>query len=490
MADIKMIQAIIAEQNPWWKDGLVPSYLALEVERPLAQHLWKYVLSAGLRRYVVIVGPRRVGKTTTMYQTVRHLLKHKPPGKVQWVRLDHPIIRRFDLGVIVKEAIKLAKAGKKHPLYLFLDELAYADHWDKWLKTFYDEHWPVNIIASSSASAALHKGSESGIGRWEEFHLTPYVLTELLKLYNPKITFPMDENNQSLYSTIMHLFQSLTHTEYKFEKERKILMSFGGFPEFLVESKRADSNKQSINLFFQKTGRFLRSDAIERAIYKDIPLSYTVISPVTLERLLYVLAEQCTGLLSPTGISKDVSGVSVATIERYIHYLAQSYLIFTISNYDNNEKNVQRRQKKVYFVDVAIRNAALLKTKEQIFNNPSVLGKIQENMVAGHLYHLGKKSNIRLYHWRRGKHEVDFIYDDPVQPLAFEIGSSKGYSHAGFKKFLQENPKFKNRCYYIAPDVPFLPAEDSPSGIGEIPLDLLLLATGLQQDIILSLKCK
>ncbi len=521
MKDLKLIKSIIVEQNPWWKNHSVPNYLAPPTERPLAKHLWKYILSPKLKRHLIILGPRRVGKTTVMYQTVQHLLKNQiPPDKIQWVRLDHPLLMPLDLGSIAKEAIKLSNATKEKPLYLFLDELVYAEKWEHWLKTFYDEHWPVHIIASSSATAALQKGKESGVGRWEEFHLTPYLLTELLQLYEKDINFPSYKKTQCLYNTIESLSKSLPHTQFNFENERKLLISLGGFPEFLAEKKRQDEfhaeftekissklnksqdNKPSIlitvsnpfsqlqrdfeNSFFQKAQQTLRSDAIERAIYKDIPQSYRIDSPLNLERLLYVLAGQITGLLSPKGISQDISQISTLTLERYVNYLIQTYLIFTLPNYDKNERDVQRRQRKTYFVDVAIRNAALLKEKDQIFNEPAELGKIQENLVASHLHHLGKQSSIRLYHWKRGKHEVDLVYDDPNQPLAFEIGTSKNHPQSGLKKFLKENPKFQKGVYYVAPDLQFLSPKDSSSGIGELPLDLLLLAIGLQQDKTLS----
>lgn len=553
MKDLKQIKFIIAEQNPWWKGHSVPDYLAPLTERPLAKYLWKYILSADLKRHLIILGPRRVGKTTVMYQTVRHLLKKQvPPDKIQWVRLDHPLLMPFELGSIVKEAMKLAKATKEQPLYLFLDELVYAEKWELWLKTFYDEHWPVRIVASSSATAALQKGKESGVGRWEEFYLAPYLLTELLQLYDKNIKFPTYKKKQCLHNTIEGLFKSLSHTQFNFENKRKLLISLGGFPEFLagkkreedeilesikkelekelnkisemerqvqsmqkeamqmnlkdelskikeVEEKISKKKKTTISKFKQKdteqitdnqfdrdyfhtSQRVLRSDAIERAIYKDIPQSYRI-SPLTLERLLYVLAGQITGLLSPKGVSQDIQ-VSPLTLERYLNYLTQTYLVFTLSNYDSNERNVQRRQRKVYFVDIAVRNAAL--QKDQIFNDPVELGKLRENLVASHLYHLGKQSGIRLYHWKRGKHEVDFVYDDPAYPMAFEIGSSNKHSRSGLKKFLQENQKFQKRCYYVAPDLQFLSAEESSSGVGELPLDLLLIAAGLQQDQILS----
>ena len=556
MKDIKQIKSIIAEQNPWWKGHSVPDYLVPPTERPLAKHLWKHILSSSLKRYLIILGPRRVGKTTVMYQTVQHLLNNQVPSdKIQWVRLDHPLIMPFKLGSIVKEAMKLAKATKEKPLYLFLDELVYAEKWDLWLKTFYDEHWPVNIIASSSATAALQKGRESGVGRWEEFYLNPYLLTELLQLDNKNIKFPAYKKKQCLHNTIESLFESLPHTQLNFENERKLLISLGGFPEFLAGEKKEEEQfvkklkkelKKKLNLhkipelkkdiqnlqeeaiqmswkdklssikelkdrvskmetdfiekyteqamnrlrvkkvsYFHKAQQTLRSDAIERAIYKDIPQSYRIDSPLTLERLLYVLAGQVTGLLSLKGIGQDIPQASVHTLDRYLNYLVQTYLVFTLSNYDKNERNVQKRQRKVYFVDIAVRNAAL--QKDQIFKDPIEIGKLQENLVATHLYHLGKQSGIRLFHWRRGKHEVDFIYDDPVQPMAFEVGTSKKHSRSGLKKFLQENPKFQKGCYYVSPDLQFFSAEESSSGIGDLPLDLLLLATGLQQDKMLSL---
>ena len=562
MKDLELIKSIVAEQNPWWKGASVPDYLAPSTERPLAKHLWKHILSSSLKRYLVILGPRRVGKTTVMYQTVRHLLNNQiPPDKIQWVRLDHPLFMTLDLGSVVKEAVKLAKATKEKPLYLFLDELVYAEQWDKWLKTFYDEHWPVIIIASSSATAALQKGKESGVGRWKEFHLNPYLLTELLQLEKKSIKFPTYKKKHCLHNTIESLSKSLSHTQFHFENERKLLISLGGFPEILsgrkkeeekilesineyidnrfekefpriwdnidIENLQPEDMEDGFNLppkikkvekrksklvkdirsefdekykkqiiddrfarevsYFHKAQQTLRSDAIERAIYKDIPQSYRIDSPLALERLLYVLAGQITGLLSPKEISQDISQVSPLTLERYLNYLIQTYLVFTLSNYDNNERNVQRRQRKAYFVDVAIRNAALLKGKDQIFKDPIELGVLQENLVASHLYHLGKQSDIRLYHWKRGKHEVDFIYDDPVYPMTFEIGSSNKHSRSGLKKFLQENPKFQGGCYYVAPGLQFLSAEESSSGIGDLPLDLLLLAIGLQQDKTLSL---
>ena len=496
MKNLEIIKSVVEEQNPWWKQHSVPSSFIHSEERFLAKNLWRHILSKDLKRYLLILGPRRVGKTTVMYQTVQHLLDNKiPPDKIQWIRLDHPLLMTANLGILVKEAIKLSKASQDQPLYLFLDELVYAENWDKWLKTFYDEHWPVHIIASSSAASALQKGKESGIGRWEELYLNPYLFLELIYSYKEDVSFPIPEKSQSLHDTITYLAESFSHTQLNFAEERKMLISLGGFPEFLFLMKQLKSRQSQLtedkellenlrNLYFHKTQQILRSDAIERTLYKDIPQSYRIDSPMTLERLFYVLAGQVTGLLSLKEISQDISQASVQTLDRYLNYLIQTYLIFTLSNYDGNERNIQRRQKKVYFIDIAVRNSAL--QRDHILKDSTELGKIQENLVASHLHHLGRKSGVRLYHWKRGKFEVDFIYDDPIHPLALEIGTSEKHSQLGLKQFLKENPKFNKGCYYIAPNLQFQSIEESSSGIGRLPLDLFLIAIGLQQESSLS----
>ncbi len=60
------ILRILGEQNPWHTAGTVPAVLAPPVERPLAQKLWRRVARDAPRRFLLILGARRVGKTTVM----------------------------------------------------------------------------------------------------------------------------------------------------------------------------------------------------------------------------------------------------------------------------------------------------------------------------------------------------------------------------------------------------------------------------------------
>jgi predicted AAA+ superfamily ATPase len=44
------------------------------------------------RRFLLVLGPRRVGKTTAMYQIVKQLLLQGVPAEsLWWFRMDHPL---------------------------------------------------------------------------------------------------------------------------------------------------------------------------------------------------------------------------------------------------------------------------------------------------------------------------------------------------------------------------------------------------------------
>ena len=226
---------VFSEQNPWHSSGEIPSAWALPVERPLAQMLADRLINNQPRRFQLILGPRRVGKTTSLYQTANRLLKRGiKPTRVWWLRMDHPLLMDLELGGLVRTIMKGAKASPEDPIYLFLDELTYAKGWDLWLKTFYDETWPVTIAGSSSSTAAMqHARTESGIGRWDEQYLAPYLFGEYLELSERKVEVPVGSN---LAQTIKALSEDSPPMTGLADLRRRFLLT-GGFPELLLLAK-------------------------------------------------------------------------------------------------------------------------------------------------------------------------------------------------------------------------------------------------------------
>ncbi|WP_419918842.1 ATP-binding protein [Candidatus Poriferisocius sp.] len=485
------------EQNPWHQSGTVPEALAPPTERSLAPVLWERLVHNEPRRHQVILGPRRVGKTTVLYQTVRHLMGAGiASDQIWWLRMDHPLLLQFNLGDLVRYLIIAQEASHDAPVYLMLDEIVYSGDWDLWLKTFHDENWPVRIAATSSSTTVLRKQRpESGVGRWEEHHLLPCRLEEFLSLAAvPLEPRPGDTPSRSQTSpdqvedetfrpgdTLAETLDSLragSRAARQLETYRTLLMFIGGFPELLTRITSRDDPDPDLANQVLESQRVLRGDVVERCVYKDIPQASQVENPLMLERLLYVLAGQVTGILSPQKLSQEL-GIAQPTLDRYLSYLEQAYLVFTLTNYSGAEPSVQRRGRKLYFTDGAVRNAALHRGVAPL-SDPDERGELLENLAAASLNTLAVHAGVRLHHWRDGNHEVDLIYDDPRAPLAFEIASSPNHSRRGLSALIGRYPSFRGNSYLVAPQSAVFHAREAESGIGSLPLDTFLLATGTQ----------
>lgn len=475
---------VLDEQNPWHRSGSVPDVFAKPTERTLGQNLWRKLLRADPHRYQVILGPRRVGKTTVMYQTVKHLLESGvAANRLWWFRLDHPLLMRWPLGGLVESLIKINNISHADPAYLFFDELVYSNEWDLWLKSFYDGRYPIRVVATSSATAALREGRlESGVGRWEEQYLMPYSFTEFLDLVNLGSALPI---GPTLPDTIESLIASPPAPELlqHVGDMRRLYVLTGGFPELLLSLVKKDADGETSNEMTRllESQRILRTDAVERAVYKDIPQAFSVDQPMLLERLLYVIAGQFTGLLSPTNICKEMTGISQATFDRYLSYLERAFLIFMLPNYSGREISIQKRGRKVFFVDGAIRNAALQRGLAPLTNTIE-MGYLLENLAASQLQGLATQSQVRLFHWRDGNNEVDLIYNHPEYPLAFEIASSADHSRGGLLKLMERDKRLRGRCYIVSQDGSALHPKNTSSGVGVLPVDLFLLAVGRQAE--------
>ena len=463
---------VLATQNPWQSVGTVPAEFAPRFRRPLAGALTHEVLEGSLRRYELILGPRRVGKTTVMYQVVASLLERGvPASRLWWMRLDHPILMTHSVGELVQALVERHRPTASDPLYLFLDELTYAQDWDRWLKTFYDERWPIRVIATASSAAALRQGRvESGIGRWRERLLGPWTFTEYLALRG--MSTELDAADE-LHATLRRAIDQPAVGRGLHGERRRFLL-VGGFPELLELAPGPDEMSELL-----RSQRVLRAEAVERAIYRDIPQAFGVQEPMKLERLLYTLAGQLGGLVSPRSLATAM-GLSQPTIDKYLVYLQHAYLVFLLANYAPTEEAVQRRGRKIYFNDSAVRNAALQRGIAPLHNHEE-MGVLIENLAAAQLHTLSQLQGARLFHWRHKRDEVDLVYADPRRPLAFELASSSSHGRHGLVALQDRYPSFRGGCYLVAPDVlPTAPNDDGT--IGTIPLDLFLVTIGRQTE--------
>ena len=522
---------LLSDQNPWHRTGAVPAALAPPTERPLARVLWRSMLADGLLRWHVILGPRRVGKTTVLYQTVARLLAAGiERDRIWWLRLDHPLLMDVPLGEIVQSMIafsalqqfvdlvspeerdalaealasqedpldeqlvaraaplthsklpELKGTSLERPIFLFLDEVTYADDWDLWLKTFHDERWPIRLAATSSASAALRRRrQDSGVGRWREISLAPCLVSEAMQFLGPPTEQGRDEvpPGTSLADELRQLDEG-TASDSDSAEAARMLMLVGGFPELLLHAEQARlppehrqiADNPGLVDAVVAAQLSLREDSVERAVYKDIPQAFQIDNPMMLERLLYVLAGQVAQVLSPSNIASDL-GLAEATIERYLAYLEAAFIVFALPNYAGSEAKVQRRGRKIYFTDSAVRSAVLQRGLAPL-RYPGESGHLVENMAASTLYSLATQAGARLYHWREGRNEVDLVYDDLQGPLAFEITSSALHDLSGLRALIHRHGRFAGNAYLVGRDLPVAHPTSRPDGIGTLPWDSYL----------------
>ncbi len=477
------LRRIFREQNPWHSASGLPAALAPKTQRTLATVLWRKLIGDAPPQHQVVLGPRRVGKTTVLYQTVQRLLSNGiAAGKIWWLRMDHPLLMESSLGDLVRAIVEGSQATNADPLFLMLDEIVYADKWDLWLKTFHDDRWPVRVAATSSGSAALRKQRhESGIGRWEEHHLLPCMLdeTQLLLTGTSSDHRPHLEAENALADTLA-AWPTAPTVNNQMVDLYEILMMVGGYPQLWMRRNSPGSTAPlpDIENWMLESQRVLRSDAVERAVYKDIAHATGIDSPAKLERLLYMLAAAITGIMSPKNLSRDL-GISQPTLDRYVTHLEQAYLVFALTNYSGSEPAIQRRGRKLYFWDSAVRNAALQRGLAPL-TDPVERGALLENLVTASLKSLAVHAGIRLHYWREGNNEVDLIYDDPQQPMAFEVASSPDHHRRGLTALAERHPRFVDGCYVVAPGAHVVHPDQHKSGLGTMPVDVFLTAVGAQ----------
>ena len=480
----------ILPQNPWLEvhTTRLPEVLAPPTERALVAKLTEGLLEGSATPYPVLMGARRVGKTSMMYQVVSRLLASGvSPRRICWMRLDHPMLMNQPLGDLVRGTGFVRKASADEPHFLFLDEVSWAGDWDRWLKTFSEEEWPVRLIATSSSTAInKERPLESSVGHWQELDVPPWTFSEYLAREGVGEPVIAQDN---LGATFEHEIEDL-HPILGLDAYMRRYLVMGAFPGALPSGGVGDD----LAGVLQSQDR-LRRETIEQALYRDIPHAFGVHEPVQLERLLHLLAAQATGVLSPTRLASEL-GLTQPTIDKYIAYFQRSFLLFTLSNYSLLEDStvdladatlemtqggtvVHRRGRMLYFTDGGLRNA-VLQSGAAVLRDDRVLEGLRENAVASHLHALARQEGGRLFHWRKGKARVSFVYDHPDSPLAFEVAQTTMHDTSSLKEFQRVFPRFQNCCYLVTPNAVAASPQDSPAGIGRIGLAPLLQIIGAQ----------
>lgn len=345
-----------------------------------------------LRRAVVLLGPRRVGKTILIRHLIADLLNRGVPGqRVAYVEMDHPLLHGQSLADLVKHFEAIAPGGEG-TRYLFFDEVQSHKDWEKHLKPLVDHRPDLRILVSGSAAAALKRQStESGAGRFTDFLLPPLTFSEYLQLRTEPAA--IHEEGPGLY-----VLEDITRLNRQFVD----YVTYGGYPE-LALSPSVRGNPE----------RFVKSDIVDKVLLRDLPQLYGIKDIQELNALFTLLAFNTAEEVSFEALSQR-SGVGKQTIQRYIEYLEAAFLIKRVFRIDQDGKRYQReRSFKVFLTNSAMYTG--------LFGVPNAddaeFGHLVETAVFAQRFH--EDARLNYAKWGADDTEVDLVESSQaLQPIA------------------------------------------------------------------------
>lgn len=389
--------------NPWWETGRTGKIVYEDApRRKYFETFSQRILDTSVRRAIVLMGPRRVGKTVMVYHSIRLLLDAGIDAKcILYVSLETPIYTGLPLERLVSYFQELLNHDRNSELFIFFDEIQYLREWEIHLKSLVDSLPSCRFIATGSAAAALRlKSTESGAGRFSDYILPPLTFAEYLMFIGREdelIESTIQDAEDAGYP--MRRYEFMAHDIEELNKEFVNYLNFGGYPEAVFsETIRRDP------------GQYIKSDIINKVLLRDLPSLYGISDIQELNRLFTTLAYNTGNEVSLEGLSKS-SGVAKNTIKRYLEYLEAAFLLRRVERIDQNAKRFKRAVCfKVYLTNPSMR-AALF---GQLETSSKAMGAMTETAIFSQWQH-SKMAELYYARWKTG--EIDIVHLDPGHQL-------------------------------------------------------------------------
>lgn len=385
---------ILAQFNPWWRQSAISDLP--QWKRAVFNELFMWVSNPPAHRAIMLSGPRQVGKTTLILQTIDLLLKQGvQPGNILYITFDHPIFKIVGLEAIL-DAWRELEPKAEGAEYLFLDEAQFIPGFGTWIKHQIDFSKHRKIVFTGSAMPLSNIDQESGVGRWHTIQIATLSFYEYLQIKQiPLPTIPNLNKLSDLFSYSTLELLKITDAAQNLIGHFHEYLCKGGFPQTaLVEN-------------VSQAQRLLREDIIDKVLKRDMTALFGVRRVIELEQLFIYLCMHDGGIQDSTTLSNNL-GVTRPTINNYINLLENAHLLYRLPPYGYG-KDILRARNKLYLADPAIAPSILMKGKS-ILEEPNALGHSVETAIATHLAGHCRENHIRLSYWLSPKDkELDII---------------------------------------------------------------------------------
>ena len=301
----------------------------------------------------VVTGPRRAGKS---FFAIHHLSKL---GKFGYANFDdEKLVEVEDYDEIIGAINSLY--GK--PKRILFDEIQNLKNWELFANRLQRQGY--NLVITGSNSNLLGRELATHLtGRHALTQIFPFSFREFIKLDGTELT--------------------------EAETREKLVhyLTCGGYPEPLV--KRLDH-------------REYLSTLLGSVIYKDIVKRFRIRSSQAVEDLALYLISNAAKEFSYNTLSRVTGCRSVHTVEKYLRYLEETFLLFRLGRFPFKVKEQIASGKKIYCIDNGFFNSSASSFSHDI-------GRLYENAVAIELKRL-EAEGAKIYYWKNEQQEeVDFV---------------------------------------------------------------------------------
>lgn len=302
----------------------------------------------------VIVGPRRAGKS---FFAIHFLNKQ---GKFGYVNFDDEKlveIENYD------EIITAMNSVYDNPKFVLFDEIQNLPKWELFANRLQRQGYKL-VITGSNSNLLSKELAAHLTGRHLLTNIFPFSFKEYLKLEDKELTI----------------------TEKK-EKLSQYLIN-GGYPEILLKKVEL---KEYLSLLFNSI------------LYKDIVRRYKIRNPKQIEDLALYLISNAANEYSYNSLTKIGKIKSSHTTEKYLNYLEESFVLFSLNRFSYKVKEQLSSNKKIYCIDNGFIQAKAFKLSPD-------LGKLYENIAACKLKKEEVEGKLKFYYWKnQQQEEVDFV---------------------------------------------------------------------------------
>ena len=116
----------LKQENSWWSVGKIDEDYDQMQRRLYFDLFFPLVEDIKIRRAVILMGPRRVGKTVLIHHAIAKLMSNGvSPHKISYISIENPFFNNISLEQLFKNCLSATKQENPKGCYIFFEEIQY-----------------------------------------------------------------------------------------------------------------------------------------------------------------------------------------------------------------------------------------------------------------------------------------------------------------------------------------------------------------------------